>query len=60
MRSREIVAGGRAELEELGCHHRAHTVNTDILAADVAAPVAEETRHRIERARFELVTEHVP
>src|SRR5579883_544407 len=56
---RQVVAAGFREGEELSGHHRTDRVAADVLAGRVAAPVAEESRERFERARLERLAEDV-
>src|SRR2546423_8123532 len=58
-RRRKIVAAGFGKLEKRGGHDGADRVATDVLSPSVAAAVAKEPRHRVYRADFEPVTEHV-
>src|ERR1019366_4591805 len=58
-RRREVVALRLAERQELGGHHHADGVAADILAAGVAAAVAEEAGHWADRAGVELAAQHI-
>lgn len=40
------------ELKELRCHDNANGMATQILCAGIAAAIAEETRHGLERTRL--------
>ena len=55
----EVVAGPRAELEELRGDHRADRVHTGVLATGVAAAIPVEARHRVGAAALELTAQHV-
>ena len=59
LRRREVVAGCLAERQELGRDARADDVDTEVVAAGVAAAVAIEPRQRVERAGDQLAAEHV-
>jgi hypothetical protein len=58
-RCRKIVAAGFGKLEKRGGHDDADRVAADVLSPSVAAAVSKEPRHRVYRADFEPVTEHV-
>jgi hypothetical protein len=58
-RRRKIVATGFGKREKRGGHDGADRVATDVLSPSVAAAVAKEARHRVYRAEFKPVTEHV-
>ena len=56
---RQVVADRSAEGQELGGHHRADRVQADVLRAGLAAAVAEEAGHGIDRAGLQLAAQHV-
>src|SRR5215831_21344769 len=58
-RRRQIVAAGFGKLEKRRSHDGADRVAADVLLPRIAAAVAKEPRHGIDRADFEPVTEHV-
>src|SRR5262252_11001584 len=58
-RGRKIVAARFGKLEKRRGHDRADRVAADVLSPGIAAAVAEEPGHGIERTHFEPVTEHV-
>src|SRR5579871_753144 len=58
-RRRQIIAARPRELEERVRHDRADGVAAEVLPAGVAAPVAEEARHRFDRADLEALAEDV-
>ena len=49
---RQVVACLLAELEELSSHYRTNRVRASVLAARVAAAIAEKTRERFVAARL--------
>ena len=49
----EVVAGGFAEPQELGGHDAADRVRAVIVLIGVAAPVAEEAGHGLDRTHFQ-------
>ena len=58
-RSREIVAAGFREREKPCGHDHTDRVAADIFAARVAAPVAEEAGHGLQRADLQPLAEHI-
>jgi hypothetical protein len=58
-RGREIVAAGFREREKPCCHDRTDRMATDIVAARVAAPVAKEAGHGLQRADLQPLAEHI-
>jgi len=58
-RRRQIVAGGFGEFEERGGGDDANRMAAAVIRAGVAAAVAVEAGHRLDRAVFERAAEHV-
>lgn len=58
-RSREIVAAGFRERKKSQGHDCTDRVTAAIFATRVAAPVAEETSHWLQRADLEPLAEHI-
>jgi hypothetical protein len=58
-RGREIIAAGFRVREKPCGHDRTDRVAADIFAARVAAPVAEEAGHGLQRADLEPLAEHI-
>ena len=58
-RCRKIVAAGFGKFQKRIGHDGADRVAADVLSPGVAAAVAKEARHRVDRADFKLATEHV-
>jgi hypothetical protein len=58
-RGRKIVATRFGKREKRGGHDGADRVATDVLSPGVAAAVSKKARHRVYRAEFKRLAEHV-
>lgn len=58
-RRRQVVAARFGEFQEFGCRDHAHRMAADILRPGIAAAVAVEPGHRLDRTGFEWASQHV-
>lgn len=58
-RCRKIIATRLGKLEKRGSHDGADRVTAEVLSTGVAAAVSKKARHRLYRANFETITEHI-